>query len=58
MVDLSPRTRSHVAALFRRDDVPEAEVLLATECAEDLPILGAAATHPPVSNACDSRLFD
>jgi len=36
MVDLSPLTKRHVAALFTPADVAEAEQLLAHECAENL----------------------
>jgi hypothetical protein len=39
MVDLSPLTRQHVAALFAAADVPQAEQLLAHECAENLPLV-------------------
>ena len=40
MVDLSPATRQHVAALFAPAEIPEAEALLARECADNLPLLG------------------
>jgi len=39
MVELSPLTKQHVAALFAPADVDEAERLLAVECAENLPLV-------------------
>ncbi len=39
MVELSFLTKQHVAALFASGDVGEAEQLLATECAEKLPLV-------------------
>jgi hypothetical protein len=44
MVGLSSRTKSHVAALFRAQDVAAAERLLVEECGANLPILGASGT--------------
>ena len=44
MVGLSPRTKRHVAALFRDQDVAVAERLLLQQCGETLPGLGASAT--------------
>jgi hypothetical protein len=39
MVELSPRTKHHVTALFGSSDCAEAERLLASECAENLPLV-------------------
>src|SRR5262245_34140210 len=39
VVKLSPLTKQYVAALFAPTDVAEAESLLATECAENLPLV-------------------
>lgn len=39
MVELSPLTKQHVAALFAPADVDEAEELLLRECAENLPLV-------------------
>jgi hypothetical protein len=39
MVELSPLTKQHLAALFVPADVSEAEQLLARECAENLPLV-------------------
>ena len=36
-VELSPRTREHVLAVFAPRDRPQAEALLASECARNLP---------------------
>jgi len=38
VVELSPLTRQHVAALFAPADVAAAEELLHSECAENLPL--------------------
>src|SRR5262245_24394290 len=40
MVELSPLTKQHLAVLFGPADVTEAELLLAQECAENLPMVG------------------
>ena len=38
MIELSPPTKQHLDALFAPADVPEAEELLARECADNLPL--------------------
>jgi hypothetical protein len=40
MVELSPLTGQHVAALFAASEVAEAKELLMRECAENLPLVG------------------
>jgi hypothetical protein len=45
MIDLSPRTRAHVATVFPPSDVATAERVLAHECAANLP-LGSHAPTP------------
>ncbi len=42
MMELSPLTRQHVAALFAAADVAEAERLLVSECGANLPLIGDA----------------
>ena len=42
MVQLSPATRERLVALFKANDVSEAERLLAEDCAEGLPPVGEA----------------
>jgi hypothetical protein len=44
MIDLTAATRRNVAALFPAEEVEAAEALLAEECADNLPLLGVAAT--------------
>jgi hypothetical protein len=44
MIALSSRTRERLVAVFRAHDTPEAERLLAEECADTLPLLGETAT--------------
>lgn len=44
MVELSLKTRAHVAAMHRTADVPIVERLLADDCAESVPLLGVERT--------------
>jgi hypothetical protein len=53
MIELSPRTRAHVATVFRPPDVATAERLLADECAENLPL----GSHAPTPSSLERIRF-
>lgn len=45
MVELSDRTRAHVRALFAASDIDAVERTLATDCADNLPLLAHSSPH-------------
>lgn len=45
MVELTDRTRAHVRALFQASDVDAVEKTLATDCADNLPLLTHSSPH-------------